>query len=77
MENQNEHLKSLINRLESLDIDWKENKHLFTVKHRRINHFPNNKKLRVVEYETACKHYEDKRRALLVEIESLKNNIKY
>lgn len=125
MKNQKELLKSLINRLESLDTDWKENRHLFIVKHRRFNHFPTMNKLRmsllflvggslmwciffaymsnslsvffpnfivpiiifsyptyryyqkVVEYETAIKHYEDKRRKLLLEIESLKNNIKY
>lgn len=125
MENQKEHLKSVINRLESLDTDWKENKHLFIVKNRRLNHFPTMKKLKialfilgggsllwrifisymsqsvvvfllnfivvllifgipiyryyqkVVEYKTAVKHYEDKRRSLLFEIENLKNKIKY
>ena len=47
MKNQKGLLKSLINRLESLDTDWKENRHLFIVKHRRFNHFPTMNKLRM------------------------------
>lgn len=43
-------IKILKNKLESLDNDWKENEHLFIVKHRKGNHFPTMKKLKTDLY---------------------------